>query len=344
MRRKAKFKKDSSVPLYRQVSAQIARDIASGKIRPAAPLPSINNLTDELGVARNTVIQAMRQLVHDGYAVAKQGKGFFSVDRNLKPVLNMIVPLHHYYYIQVYVNLIAGAQDAAARKDEKLLIYNSHEEHAGFVSAMREVATYRPNAKIIVVPPCGTDGRINPKTAREIEKFTADGVRMIIVDRQVNIDSIPLLVQDKLEGRKLLLRKLFEGDCKAALFFNASEDEKDLKAFACESKWNGKLFFEESGGGNFEDLSLIRKNNYDAVFCVNDLQARRIVIAAGDNLDFKIAGYDGTVTASSVSPRITTVNSNLTEAGELAFKLLSEGVVSTGKIKVKPFIIQGETF
>lgn len=342
--RQTKITKASSVPLYRQVAAQISREMAAGKIRTEVPLPSINQLTAELGVARNTVIQAMRQLIHDGYVVAKHGKGFFAVDPRLKPALSLIVPLHHYYYIQVYVNLIAGAQDAAAHRDEKVLIYNSQEEHTGFLSALHEVTSYRPQARLLVVPPVDGSGAVSARTAKELERVAATGVRMVVVDRELASPGIPQIVQDRLAGRKLLLQKLFESDCRRALFFGAATDEAALRRHAAVHQWRGHLSFAGPGRSNVEDLARIRKSKYDAVFCSNDLQARRIAIAAGDALDFRIAGYDGTVTATAVSPRITTVNANLTEAGELAFKHISTGSVSAEKITVQPFLVPGETF
>jgi DNA-binding transcriptional regulator YhcF (GntR family) len=338
-----KCKKNSNIPLYQQIAGRIAGDISSGKIKPSSPLPSINSLKSNLGVARNTVIEAMRQLVHDGYAVSKHGKGFYSVDRKMRPVMNMIVPLHHYYYIQVYVNLIAGAQDAAEHNGEWLAIHNSHEHHTDFKAALHEVASAIPNPRILAIPPVGENGLADPKSIKELEKLVKGGARVIVIDREVESNSFPQIIQDKLEGRKILLKRLFKTDCMTAVFIGAPEHRRELRTFADEYGWNGKLFFENTVSPE-QNLKSVRENKYEVVFCPNDLHARRMVIAAGNDLDFRIAGYDGTVIATSISPRISTVNSNLTEAGEIALKIISEDSAINVKIKVKPFFMPGDTF
>ena len=338
-----KCDKNSNIPLYRQIAGRIGSDISSGKIKSSSLLPSINSLKSNLGVARNTVIEAMRQLVHDGYAISKHGKGFYSIDRKMKPVMNMIVPLHHYYYIQVYVNLIAGAQDAAEHNGEWLSIHNSREQHTDFKAALHEVISANPNPRILAIPPVGENGLVDTKSVKELEKLVKSGTRVIIIDRDVDSENFTQILQDKLEGRKILLQRFFKTGCRNAVFFGASEHRTELSNFVNEYGWNGKLFFENKGNPE-QDLELVRKNKYEVVFCPNDLHARRMIVAAGNNIDFRIAGYDGTVIATSVSPRISTINSNLTEAGDIAFKIISDDSGAKEKIKVKPFYMDGDTF
>jgi len=344
MKKRNKIMKDSNVPLYQQVSAMLARDIKSGRFKPDTPLPSINCIEAELGVARNTVIQAMRQLVQDGFAVAKHGKGFYAVDQKQQPVLNMVLPLHHYYYIQVYVNLIAGAQEMADQNGERLQIYNSSETHAGFVSALREISSSRPDARIIAVPPCNGNGIVLDKSSKELEKISKGGAKVIVVDRKLRSTGIPQITQDRLEGRKLLLSRLFTKASRKAVFFNASEHARELKRFANEQSWKGSLAFESTSGLS-DDLALLKENRYVSPNCSNDLHARRLINAAGGKVDFMLAGYDGTVNATSGSPRISTVNSNLMQAGELAYSLMNPvKPPEYSRTCVKPFFVQGETF
>ncbi len=343
MKRLDRTVKDSSVPLYQQVAAKLAREITSGRIRANAPLPSINRLESELGVARNTVIQAMRQLVSDGYAVARHGKGYFAVDHEEKPVLNVVLPLHHYYYIQIYVNLIAGAQEMADQNGERLQIYNSYETHAGFISALREITSYRPDARIIAVPPADKDGYVIENSARELEKISKAGARLVVVDRKLHGCGIPQIVQDKLGGRKLLLERLIRKCCASAIFFGASEHEEALRDFVLEHGWRGKLSFSASAG-IAEDLAAVRNGGYDTAFLINDLHARRLASSAGGRPGFDFAGYDGTMSATSLSPMISTVNSNLMHAGEKAYSLLSGNSDVAGVHMISPFFVKGDTF
>ncbi len=342
IKRRSKIFKDSGIPLYQQVSGKLARDISSGRLSPDSPLPSINSLEAKLGVARNTVIQAMRQLVHDGYAVAKHGKGFYAVNQDRKPVINIVVPLHHYYFIQIYVNLIAGVQELAEQKGERLQIYNTGETHAGFLSVLREITSYRPNARIIAVPPSDGNGGVNEKSCSELEKIVKTGARVVVVDRNLDVKGIPQVTQDKLEGRKLLLSEVFRKPCASALFFDADEHAGALREFSASSGWHGRLTFEKSSG-LMNDLDRISQERYEAVFCTNDLHARRLLNAAGGKIGCMIAGYDGTMSAISFSPRISTVSSNLMKAGEKAYNLLSGNLVEEKSNYVKPFFVGGDT-
>ena len=52
----------SSTPPYEQVRSQIAAAIESGRLRPAARLPTVRRLASDLGIAVNTVARAYREL------------------------------------------------------------------------------------------------------------------------------------------------------------------------------------------------------------------------------------------------------------------------------------------
>lgn len=66
----------SRTPAYRQLYQQIRARIESGEISAGTKLPKIRDLAQELGIARNTVETAYRQLGLEGYANAKRGVGY----------------------------------------------------------------------------------------------------------------------------------------------------------------------------------------------------------------------------------------------------------------------------
>lgn len=71
--------KKSRIPLYAQISGAIREKIADGILRSGDKLPPERTLAESLGIHRNTVIQAYRQLVQDGYVVVSRDrpKGYF---------------------------------------------------------------------------------------------------------------------------------------------------------------------------------------------------------------------------------------------------------------------------
>lgn len=62
-------------PLYRQVVAALVADIRRGRLPPGAALPGSRSLAAELGVHRNTVIAAYRELQADGWIDSASGRG-----------------------------------------------------------------------------------------------------------------------------------------------------------------------------------------------------------------------------------------------------------------------------
>jgi DNA-binding transcriptional regulator YhcF (GntR family) len=52
----------STTPPYEQVRSQLAAAIESGRLRPAAQLPTVRKLAGDLGIAVNTVARAYREL------------------------------------------------------------------------------------------------------------------------------------------------------------------------------------------------------------------------------------------------------------------------------------------
>ena len=67
----------SSEPLHRQLYGKLRAVILAGRIAPGAQIPSSRDLAQELGVARNTVLNAVEQLITEGYLQGEQGSGTY---------------------------------------------------------------------------------------------------------------------------------------------------------------------------------------------------------------------------------------------------------------------------
>jgi GntR family transcriptional regulator len=65
----------SRVPVYLQIVDQIKHLIAAGRLQPGEQLPTIRQLAVDLGVARNTVAHAYKELNREGVISTWQGRG-----------------------------------------------------------------------------------------------------------------------------------------------------------------------------------------------------------------------------------------------------------------------------
>ena len=67
--------RDDREPIQQQIARQIRSLVLSGRLKPQAQLPSTRALSEELAVARATVVEAYEQLVSEGYLETRSGSG-----------------------------------------------------------------------------------------------------------------------------------------------------------------------------------------------------------------------------------------------------------------------------
>jgi GntR family transcriptional regulator/MocR family aminotransferase len=65
------------IPLHRQVYDGLRRAILAGQLAAGAKLPSTRDLAQLLSLSRNTVLNAVDQLIAEGYVIARPGSGTY---------------------------------------------------------------------------------------------------------------------------------------------------------------------------------------------------------------------------------------------------------------------------
>ena len=73
------------IPLYYQVQHTISQRISRGEYPRGTRLPSESELSQELGVSRVTLREALRVLAQENWLVKVQGRGTFVADKPLNP-------------------------------------------------------------------------------------------------------------------------------------------------------------------------------------------------------------------------------------------------------------------
>ena len=68
---------DETKPPYLRIAEDLEQDIRSGRLAPGARVPSLNRLSQEYEVAKNTVVKALEVLRGKGLIVSHQGYGTF---------------------------------------------------------------------------------------------------------------------------------------------------------------------------------------------------------------------------------------------------------------------------
>lgn len=74
------------VPIYLQVKAHILDKIKTGCYKPGDKLPTERRLSEQLGISRNTVSAAYKELLLEGVLEARQGRGTFVREQAADPM------------------------------------------------------------------------------------------------------------------------------------------------------------------------------------------------------------------------------------------------------------------
>ena len=77
-------RKDDPIPLYFQVAERIREQIATGVLKPGDRLPSAREMSQQAGISRMTVRQALDYLERQGILVVRHGAGTFVAQPKLK--------------------------------------------------------------------------------------------------------------------------------------------------------------------------------------------------------------------------------------------------------------------
>jgi GntR family transcriptional regulator len=69
------IQRDSPVPIYEQIVAQVTFAVAAGSLRTGDFIPSVRDLASDLVLNPNTVARAFVELERRGVVVARRGRG-----------------------------------------------------------------------------------------------------------------------------------------------------------------------------------------------------------------------------------------------------------------------------
>ena len=80
---------NSSKPKYKQIVDAIIEKIGDGDLKVGAKIPSINELSEDLYLSRDTVEKAYKLLKSKKIIVSVRGKGFYTAKTELISKLNV---------------------------------------------------------------------------------------------------------------------------------------------------------------------------------------------------------------------------------------------------------------
>lgn len=114
---------ESRIAIYRQIVSEITSAVLDGRVREGEALPSMNELSEQLQVSKETVKNAYVLLRKKGVLESQQGKGFYVASSQAKGSISVLFLFDRFStYKQAIVN--SFHETVQDRTDETILIFN----------------------------------------------------------------------------------------------------------------------------------------------------------------------------------------------------------------------------
>jgi GntR family transcriptional regulator of arabinose operon len=358
---------EPSVPKYMQLKKEIQSWIYTGRIKANDLLPSEHELSRLFTMSRQTVRQAIGELVQEGYLYRIQGKGTYCaglVQRRMNETPTIGV-LTTYISDYIFPLIVRGAEATLRSSGYQLLLASTDNDKVKERESLEMMLT-RSVSGLIIEPTKSAEGNPNESFYRALE---AQGVPYIMInERYAELDCPCLKVNDELGVFRAVEYLILGGHRKIAGFFKTDDLQgvNRMKGFiAAHEQYQLPLSGDRIICYSTEEKSvkplsmaasiLSRDDRPTAFVCYNDeLAIRMLDIIREANLqvpdDLSIIGFDDSFLATATEVKLTTIAHPKIELGIKAAQLLIDikerriDIHSVGTVMYDPeFIIREST-
>ncbi len=218
-----------------------------------------------------------------------------------------------------YYSVLEGIEEIAFEHGYKVMICNSHED------AERESEYIKQFVKYNI------DGIIIGSNSNLLSRYKELEIPIVTIDRIID-ESVPSVTSDNVSGGYQAALKLVSSGCKNLVHFRGPSI---LLTVQERSKGFQKFLNEKNLTCDTVDLAFINpemsliqqylesKQNIDGVFCDSDIIAAKVMdvlVRLGKKVpdDVQVIGYDNTLLAELISPKLTTISQRMIEMGKEA--------------------------
>lgn len=296
----------SSVPVYQQVIDSIEKQIVSRELAAGECLPSMNVLSENLGISKETAKKAYNILRSKGFVESAQGKGFFVrniEDEKVTRVLVLFDKLSTYKLV-LYRSFAEGLGDKVD------VTIHLHNQDVKLFGTLLEANLRNDYDYYVVTPHFPTDAASQREVVRLLRKIP--NRKLILLDKMV----------PELAGNYGAVYQDFEQDVYEGLMQGLDHWKRYRKINVVVAP--SSLYAQEEIRGIdrfFKQYKL--KHGYIDTFRREDLRQGEVYIVVGGQLDRELFDI-------------------LRTAQENGFKLGEDiGVVSYNDSPINEFIING---
>ncbi len=313
LKRIIKINQQSVLPKYRQIIDSLCCAIENGTIKKGDKIPSINQISSECNLSRDTVMVAFSELKSKGIIESLPGKGYYLATNETHRDEKVFILFDEFnaFKEDLYNSLAQSIQGRA-----QLEVYFHHFNPKIFKDLIQE-CTGRYTSYIIM--PCKFDN-----TAHLISKLPSE--RVFILDRlNSDLQAYPVVYQDfeldfyeaLIAGRPLLKKYM------KLVFIHSDENEpvervRGFERFCLEYQYKYQIV---------ESIESNRPGLYEAWFLTSDRDLVKLIKIAREykyklGKKFGIVSFNDTMLKEVVAGGITTISTDFVEMGKNLARLL----------------------
>lgn len=330
---------EQSIPKYVKLKKEIQSWVYSGRLKPNEQLLSEHALSNLFGFSRQTVRQAIGEMVQEGLLYRIQGKGTFcsgtlSRKTNDMPTIGVLTT-----YISDYIfPLIVRGAEATLRSRGYRLLLSSTDNDKEKERESLELMMSHSLSGVIIEPTRSAEGNPNLNYYISLE---SRGIPYIMInERYPELDCPCIKVDDESGGYQAADYLIQSGHRNIAGFFKTDDLQgvNRMQGFMQAHRDNRitampeaivRYVTEEKNSKPLEAAAqmLSREDRPTAIVCYNDELAVRmldIVRQAGLSVpgDLSIIGYDDSFLAAATEVKLTTLTHPKIEMGIKAAEVL----------------------
>lgn len=357
---------ERNIPKYLHIKKEIQSWIEAGKFAANEQLPSENELSMQFQMSRQTVRQAIGEMVRDGELYRIQGKGTFvaAAEQKTSGELPTIGLLTTYISDYIFPSIVRGAESILRSKGYRLVLSSTDNDKMKERESLEMMMKYNLSG-LIVEPTKSAEGNPNLNYYLNLEKY---GIPYLMINEKYSeLDCPCLKMDDELGGFMAAEHLIRIGHRKLAGFFKIDDLQgvNRLKGYLrahreyqipFSPEWIIRYTTEEKHRVPLQAAeALLHLDDRPTGFvCYNDELAVLLMdvirkLNADVPGDLSVTGFDDSFLATATELKLTTLTHPKIEMGVQAANLLiamidrRKQAPESGSIIYKPELIIRES-
>ncbi len=327
--------------IHSQITEALRRGILDGEYK--SRLPSEAQIARRFHCARKTAVRAMEQLVWEGLAVRRKGKGSFVSRDHLRRTIGLIVMSYSEMFPSVCREISCRCQAAGHALLLGQIASGSPKERAEQAKALAEKFSEQGVAGVIFQP-IGFLPDADRLSADIVDIFRQRSIPVVLIDSDIvpipdrsGCDTVEI---DNFEAGYRLARHILQRRPGGRILFCT----RPYGPHSSELRWLGVQAAARANGVDRllcepDDEATIgrrlKSRKVAAVICGYDALAVKMAAVLkrlGKRIpeDILLAGFDDVGFASAMSPALTTVHQPCEQLSRIAFDMLMRRIDGNG--------------